>query len=108
MFGKITVGLKNFFVLSFLRSAIVLAVLATSLTIPNTGLANESELREGPCNKILEICKAHVKASSKKISLYRDCMQPLLNNEKVADLKVDSAVLKACQEKKAEIKQKKQ
>jgi hypothetical protein len=66
-----------------------------------------NELREGPCNKILDACKSYAKTSKTKISLYRDCMQPLLNNEKVAEIKIDADTLKACQAKKAEIKQKK-
>jgi hypothetical protein len=34
-------------------------------------------------------------------------MQPLLNNEKISEIKIDAEDLKACQAKKAEIKQKK-
>ncbi len=67
----------------------------------------EAELREGPCNKVLEACKAYVKSSKEKKSVYRDCMQPLLNNEKNTGIKIDDAVLNACKLKKAEIKQKK-
>ena len=99
----ISANLKKFFILSLFSPLLFAAV----FTVSPSALADESELREGPCNKILEICKDLVKNSSKKLSLYRDCMQPLLNNEKVDNIKVDSAVLKACQEKKAEIKQKK-
>jgi hypothetical protein len=67
----------------------------------------DNELREGPCNKILDACKNYAKLSKAKISLYRDCMQPLLNNEKISEIKIDAETIKACQAKKAEIKQKK-
>lgn len=69
--------------------------------------ADETELREGPCMKILETCKTYVKNQKPKKSLYRDCMTPLLNDEKVEGVSVSSEDLKACKSKKAELKQKK-
>jgi hypothetical protein len=42
-----------------------------------------------------------------KKSLSKDCMQPLLNDEKVANVKIDDSIVKACKEKKAELKNKK-
>ncbi len=77
------------------------------LASPSAFADQDSDLREGPCNKILDACKTYAKISKTKISLYRDCMQPLLNNEKISEIKIDADDLKACQAKKAEIKQKK-
>ncbi|MCC2680403.1 MAG: hypothetical protein K0R29_2979 [Pseudobdellovibrio sp.] len=86
-----------------IRTVCTLALLAG----PAAFAGEDSDLREGPCNKILDACKSYAKISKTKISLYRDCMQPLLNNEKISEIKIDAEDLKACQAKKAEIKQKK-
>lgn len=86
-----------------LKLIFALALLASPVAFAD----QDNELREGPCNKILDACKNYAKISKTKISLYRDCMQPLLNNEKISEIKIDPEVLKACQDKKAEIKQKK-
>lgn len=80
---------------------------ALILTVHFSAFAEETELQEGPCNKILDACKNYAKISKAKISLYRDCMQPLLKDEKIPEIKIDAAIIKACQAKKAEIKQKK-
>ena len=70
--------------------------------------ADDAELREGPCNKITEACKVYIKKAGPKKSLYRDCMQPLLNGEKLEGvLNITESDIKACQVKKAELKQKK-
>ena len=87
------------------KSILAISVFCLSLSV--LGAEQEGELHEGPCNKIQEACKAYVKTSKEKISLYRDCMQPLLNGQKIENLKIEADVLKACQLKKAEIKQKK-
>lgn len=85
------------------RMVAVIAIVASPTVYAN----QDSDLSEGPCNQILDACKSYAKTSKTKISLYRDCMQPLLNNEKISEIKIDPDVLKACQAKKAEIKQKK-
>ena len=81
--------------------------LAVALSGSFAQAEEEAELREGPCNKVLEACKAYVKSSKEKKSVYRDCMQPLLKDEKISGIKLDDAALKSCKLKKAEIKQKK-
>lgn len=87
----------------FIRTVFAVALLAG----PAAFADKDADLSEGPCNKILDACKSYAKISKTKISLYRDCMQPLLNNEKISEIKIDAEDLKACQAKKAEIKQKK-
>ncbi|MGZ3691637.1 MAG: hypothetical protein ACXVAX_09045 [Pseudobdellovibrio sp.] len=82
-------------------------ILAVALSSSYAKAEEEAEIREGPCNKVLEACKAYIKSGKEKKSVYRDCMQPLLKDEKIAGLKLDDAVIKACKLKKAEIKQKK-
>ena len=84
-----------------------IAICVFCLSVSAFGAEQEGELHEGPCNKIQEACKAYVKTSKDKLSLYRDCMQPLLNGQKIENLKIEAEVLKACQLKKAELKQKK-
>ena len=78
-----------------------------ALTISISAFAEEPEISEGPCNKLIEACKTYVKSSKTKKSLYRDCMQPLLNDQKIEGLNVNSDDLEACKAKKAELKQKK-
>ena len=86
---------------------LLVLILAVGLSSHSALAEEEAELREGPCNKVLEACKAFVKSSKEKKSVYRDCMQPLLKDEKISGIKLDDAVLKSCKLKKAEIKQKK-
>ena len=72
--------------------------------------AENTEHRDGPCSKLMDACKAagYNKSNLKdKKSLSRDCIQPLLNDEKVAGVKLDDEIIKACKEKKAELKNKK-
>jgi hypothetical protein len=75
--------------------------------ISNTTFAEEPEIADGPCNKLIEVCKNYIKTSKTKKSLYRDCMQPLLSEKKIEGLNVNSDDLEACRAKKAELKQKK-
>ena len=82
---------------------LVIAFTAISVHAEDDG----GELREGPCNKIREACKTYVKSGNEKKSLYRDCIQPVLNDEKIEGLKIEESVVKACRAKKAELKSKK-
>jgi hypothetical protein len=85
-----------------------LLFIGLSFTLGSTAVAaDESELRDGPCMKMLDACKAYIKKQPNKKSLYRDCMQPLLNDEKIEGVSINSEDLKACKSKKAELKQKK-
>ena len=87
--------------------AVILIGISLS-TLPAVSIADEAELREGPCNKITEACKVYIKKAGPKMSLYRDCRRPLLNGEKLEGvLNITEADIKACQAKKAELKQKK-
>ena len=69
--------------------------------------AESTEHAEGPCNKMMEACKAAGFTKDKNKSLSKDCLQPLLNDQKVANVKIDDSIVKACKEKKAELKNKK-
>ena len=85
-----------------------LLLVGLSLTLGfSVQAADDSELREGPCMKILDACKSYIKNNKAKKSLQRDCMQPLLNDEKIEGLSISAEDLKACKSKKAELKQKK-
>jgi hypothetical protein len=66
--------------------------------------ADSTEHHEGPCSKLMDACKAagYTKANNKSLS--KDCLQPLLNDEKVAGVKIDDSITKACKAKKAELK----
>lgn len=92
-----------------MKHLFALTLIGISLSTASVAsLAEEAELREGPCNKIMEACKAYIKTAGPKKSLYRDCMQPLLNGEKREGVQgVSESDIKACQAKKAELKQKK-
>ena len=69
--------------------------------------SDDTELRDGPCMKILDACKNYIKNQKTKKSLHRDCRIPLLNDEKIEGVNVSEEDLKACKSKKAELKQKK-
>lgn len=78
----------------------------------HAGLAAEStEHHDGPCGKLMEACKAagynksNLKDDNKSLS--KDCMQPLLNDEKVPNISIEESIIKACKLKKAELKSKK-
>lgn len=86
---------------SLLGAALIL------LLIPPAFSAESTEHHEGPCSKLMEACKAagYNKSNLKDSkSLSKDCMQPLLNDEKVAGVKLEDSVIKACKAKKAELK----
>ncbi len=66
---------------------------------------------EGACSKVREACEISefMKqiVDGKKRSLYKDCMQPILNGDKVEGVTVDAVDIKSCNLKKAELKNKK-
>jgi hypothetical protein len=62
-----------------------------------------NEHRDGPCIKVMEACKAAGFGKGGK-SLSRDCMQPLMNNQKIAGVTADPKDLAECKAKKSEIK----
>lgn len=68
-----------------------------------------NEHQDGPCIKLMEACKAagYVKALNQKKSLSKDCLQPLLNGQKVEGVSVNPDDIEACKAKKAEVKSKK-
>jgi hypothetical protein len=87
---------------------IVLSLIGLSLVISLSAQAvDDTELRDGPCMKILEACKTYIKSQPTKKSRYRDCVTPLLNDEKIEGVSINPEDLKACKTKKAELKQKK-
>lgn len=86
--------MKQFFAISLIGMSLS--------TLPALSFADDAELREGPCNKITEACKAYIKKAGPKKSLYRDCRLPLLNGEKLEGvLNITEADIKACQAKKS-------
>lgn len=73
-------------------------------------LAQESnEHQDGPCIKLMEACKGagYIKSLNQKKSLSKDCLQPLLNGQKVEGVTVNADDIEACKAKKAEVKSKK-
>lgn len=89
------------------RSFMTLSFLLFSLSLQAQN--EEAELREGPCVKLMEACKLYIKTlpSDQKKRLYRDCMHPVLSGERIVGVNIADADIKACQTKKAELKQKK-
>ena len=88
---------------------LILAILF-QLFSPVISAVETTEHHDGPCSKLMEACKAagYNKSNLKdKKSLSKDCMQPLLNDQKVANVKIEEDIVKACKEKKAELKSKK-
>ncbi|MEK6629009.1 MAG: hypothetical protein AABY53_10315, partial [Bdellovibrionota bacterium] len=65
---------------------------------------------DGPCMKIMVACKNAGYNKSlliEKKSLSKDCMQLILNGQKVEDVNIDPKDVEACKIKKAEVKSKK-
>jgi hypothetical protein len=98
--------------MEFMKNMLIktICILAMSFSPSLSYADQDGELNEGSCSKILDACKTFIKNkknSKVKLSLYRNCMQPLLNNEKVSGVTIEAEVIKECQAKKAEIKQKK-
>ncbi len=61
----------------------------------------------GPCAKLVEACKNagfNQSILSDNKSLSKNCLKPLLNNQKVEGVSVDSKDLEACKTKKNELK----
>ncbi len=60
-----------------------------------------TEVKEGPCNRVMDACKAADYAKgdhNMKRSLFKDCMQPLLaeGGDAVPGVTVDAQALAAC------------
>ena len=82
----------------------LLAALILTVVCATGFAADSTEHHEGPCSKMMDACKAAGYTKAKNKSLSKDCMQPLLNDEKVANVKIEDSVVKACKQKKAELK----
>lgn len=89
-----------------MKKALFLVGLSLALGL-SAQASDDTELRDGPCMKILDACKAYIKANPNKKSVHRHCMLLLLNDEKVEGVSITAEDLKACKSKKAELKQKK-
>ncbi len=91
-------------------SSVTSLVTSLALTVILTHNAHSAEAPEGasgPCMKIMEACKAagyNKLILNEKKSLSKNCLQPLLNEQKVEGVSVDSKDLAACKAKKAEVK----
>lgn len=69
-----------------------------------------NENSEGACIKVMEACKAagyNKTLLTEKKSLSKNCIQPLLEGQKVQDIIIDPKDIEACKAKKLEIKLKK-
>ena len=92
-----------------MKRSLVIVALFQLLTPSIFALEAGAEHHDGPCSKLMEACKAagYNKSNLKdKKSLSKDCMQPLLNDESVENVKIDESLVKACKLKKAELKKK--
>lgn len=80
------------------------------ITMRNSFAAEPTEQRDSPCIKIMDACKSagyNKSSSTDKKSLSKNCIQPLLNGQRVEGVNVDQSYLEACKLKKNEIKAKK-
>lgn len=80
------------------------------LTSQYSWAAEPTEQRDSPCIKIMDACKiaGYNKSSvADKKSLSKDCIQPLLNGQKVDGVSVNQSDVDACKAKKNELKIKK-
>lgn len=76
----------------------------------NSFAQEATEHQDGPCMKIMEACKSagyNKPLGTEKRSLSKNCIQPLLNGQKVEGVTVNQSDLDACKAKKAEVKSKK-
>ena len=84
----------------------ILVILASQFSLA----AEPSEQRDSPCIKIMDACKisGYNKTSvADKKSLSKDCIQPILNGQKVEGVSVVQSDVDACKAKKNELKIKK-
>lgn len=63
--------------------------------------------QDGPCKKIMDACKMAKGESKQKMAIYKDCFQPIMNNQSVAGVAVDKADVSACKAKREAHQQKK-
>lgn len=88
-----------------------LLTFATTVILTQSLLAEEPTTHsDGPCMKIMVACKNAGYNKSlliEKKSLSKDCMQLILNGQKVEDVNIDPKDVEACKIKKAEVKSKK-
>lgn len=79
-----------------------LCPLATLATTP------PSDHTDGPCIKVMDACKAAgygaKGAPPAKKSLSKNCIQPLLDGDRLADVTVNEADVTACKAKKQQLK----
>ena len=90
-----------------MKATLIKATVIFALFSPSSFAKDEAESSDSPCNKVLEVCKTYIKANPAKKSVYRDCMQLLLDGETIKGVEIDAAALSACKAKKAELKLKK-
>lgn len=84
-------------------------ILVFSMQTQYASAQESNEHQDGPCIKLMEACKAagYNKSMNLKKSLSKDCLQPLLNGQKVEGVTVNADDIEACKAKKAEVKSKK-
>lgn len=85
----------------------VVAILITLITTNPAFAVETGSHTNGPCAKLVEACKNagyNQSILSDNKSLSKNCLKPLLNNQKVEGVSVDSKDLEACKTKKNELK----
>lgn len=88
----------------------VVSAVLSSFVIQYTFAIEAAEPTEGACIKIMEACKAagyNKSLLTEKKSLSKNCLQPLLDGQKVEGVTLDSKDIEACKAKKLEVKLKK-
>ena len=74
-------------------------------------LADDSaEHQDGPCKKVMDACKEAVdnaRIANQKMSIYKDCFQPLMKDQSVPKVSINKADVSACKAKREAHQQKK-
>lgn len=87
--------------ITFIISALILSLSFSSF-------ANESsDHQDGPCKKIMDACKNAKSDSKQKSSIYKECFQPLMNDQSVEGVSIDKADVAACKAKREALQSKK-
>ncbi|MBC7466188.1 MAG: hypothetical protein H7256_09355 [Bdellovibrio sp.] len=90
--------------------SILLCALFISLFSFSAFSEETAEHQDGPCKKVMDACKEAVdaaKTSNRKMSIYKDCFQPLMKDQTVTKVSIDKADVSACKAKREAHQQKK-
>ena len=90
--------------------SILLCALFISFSSFITLAEEAADHQDGPCKKVMDACKEAVdaaKITNQKMSIYKDCFQPLMKDQTVAKVSIDKADVSACKAKREAHQQKK-